>query len=101
MPRSYGSKSAQRKIGLERIAKLLSAAEMEMSRRPERSLRYVHLARAIAMKCRLRMPRRWRRMICKGCDGLLIPGKTCQIRLRRSRVNVTCTRCGRVHRYPY
>ncbi len=101
MRRPHGSRSAQRRIARERIDRLLHLAQAEISAKPERSLRYVRLARAIAMKCRLRMPRRWRRMICKRCECLLIPGKTSRVRLRGSRLNVTCASCGKVHRYPY
>ncbi len=101
MPRWRPSRTRQRKIALDRISKLLSSAEEEFPTHPERSSRYVQLARSIAMRCNVRLPQRWRRMICRRCNALLIPGRTSRVRLRRLRVNVTCMTCGKVYRYPY
>jgi len=95
------SRSRQKRIARERIERLLSLASLELDRNPERSSRYVHIARRISMRCKVRIPGRWRRMVCKRCETLLVPGKTSMVRLRESRIVVTCMSCGRVYRYPY
>jgi ribonuclease P protein subunit RPR2 len=101
IPGSTIPKGLQRRIARERIAHLLHLAERELDDHRDRSRRYVSLARRISMRCKVRMPGEWRRRICKRCNLLLVPGKTSTVRIRDSRLNVTCRGCGRVHRYPY
>ncbi len=99
MRRHRTSRTDQRRIALARISRLLSMAE-EAASDPEMARRYVHLARRIAMRCKVRMPGRWRRRLCRRCNSPLVAGTTCVIRLRRNRLNVTCKLCGKVYRYP-
>ncbi len=101
MSRGRISRSRQRKIARERIAKLLSMAARQIPERPERARRYVRLSRKISMRCKVRFPGPWKRRICQRCDLPLIPGTNCTIRVRQGRVNITCQGCGMVHRYPY
>jgi ribonuclease P protein subunit RPR2 len=101
LPSRYASRSRQRKIALRRISRLLVLARGELDGKPERSVRYVQLARRIATRCKVRAPRPLTRDVCKRCDTFLVPGNTCTVRLRRSRLNVTCRKCGMVYRIPY
>ncbi len=93
-----------RRIALERVERLLEMAKETWNEDPDRARRYVELARKIAMKGRVRLPRRLKRSFCKRCNAPLIPGETARVRLRTNRmphVSVTCLECGTVYRYPY
>ncbi len=91
-----------KKIAKERIVRLLKLAEEEARRgNYERASRYVWLARRIGMKYNVRIPRRLKRRICKGCLSFMIPGVNCRVRVSRGRIVITCLRCGRVKRIPY
>lgn len=97
------SRRQTNRIALERIQILFRLADEVFQENPERAQRYVNLARRIAMRCRLKLPRELRRRICKYCKSLLRPGVNCRIRIRQRRephVAVTCFNCGRVSRYP-
>ena len=102
MPRNHRRRKAKAKrIARERIDRLMYLARMEYESNPERSRRYVSLARKISMRQRVRIPRAMKRMICKACHNLLIPGTSARVRLVEGRVCVTCLSCGRVMRYRY
>jgi len=93
-----------RRVALERVERLLDLAWEAWRDDPDRARRYVELARKIAMKGRVRLPRRLKRRFCKRCNAPLIPGETARVRLRTNRmphVSVTCLECGTIYRYPY
>jgi ribonuclease P protein subunit RPR2 len=90
-----------KKIANERIQILFRLAEEEFDKHPERSHRYVSLARKISMRHRVRMPKWLKRRICKGCGRFLVYGKNARVRLKNRRTCITCLECGRVMRYPY
>ncbi|MEN4017361.1 MAG: ribonuclease P protein component 4 [Methanobacterium sp.] len=89
------------KIARERIDVLFKLAEESFEKHPERSDRYVEMARNIATKYNIRMPRIWKRRFCKNCNKFLKPGSNCQIRLRDSCVAIKCLNCGNVVNIPY
>lgn len=89
------------KIARERIDILFKLADESFETHPERSDRYVEMARNIATKYNMRMPRIWKRRFCKNCNKFLKPGNNCQIRLRDSRVTIKCLECGNVVNIPY
>jgi ribonuclease P protein subunit RPR2 len=89
------------KIALERMEILLNLADEEFSLHPERSHRYVEMARKIATKYNLKMPSSWRGRFCRNCYKFLKPGSNCQIRLYDSMVNIKCLECGEIMRKPY
>lgn len=66
-----------------------------------RANRYVRLARRLGMRYNVPFSSSYRRRYCRGCGTFLAPGTAATVRLRRSRVVVTCKACGRVARYPY
>jgi len=101
MPRRRVSRNAQKRIASSRISGLLQLAEQNYLSEPERSTRYVEIARSISTRCKVRIPHGWRVRICRRCKALLSPGRTSRTRLRGNHINVTCTKCGKVHRYPY
>jgi ribonuclease P protein subunit RPR2 len=93
----------QQEMGAERIERLFSLAEKEFSIHPERSHRYVFLARKIAMRYNIRIPPELRRSYCKKCYKYLKPSINCRVRTNASQraVIVTCLECGHVMRHPY
>jgi ribonuclease P protein subunit RPR2 len=93
----------QQAAGRERIEKLFSLAGKEFYSHPERSHRYVSLARKIAMRYNIRLPAELKRLYCKKCYKYLKPSINSRVRTNRVQraVIVTCMECGHVMRYPY
>ncbi|AAB86091.1 conserved protein [Methanothermobacter thermautotrophicus str. Delta H] len=89
------------KIAEERIDILFRMADREFSANPHRSHRYTELARNIAMKYRVRIPREWRRRFCRKCYSFLKPGANCTVRIADGKVNFRCHECGHIMRFPY
>lgn len=86
---------------MERIHRLFELAEAEYPSKPERSKRYVSLARRIGMRYRVRLPRELRQKMCRGCGAYLVPGSTSRVRLYGGCLCITCLECGRIMRFPY
>lgn len=89
----------ERRIALERIGELFGQALKE----DEQILknRYVDLARKIAMKHRLRMPRQYKRRFCSHCYSYLTQGLNSRVRLTGRTVSILCMSCGRFTRITY
>ena len=87
-------------LARQRIERLFLLAEEEHVLHPERSDRYVALARKMGMRMRVRIPRRLKRRICKGC-GCYLSSERVRVRLQDGVVAVTCVECGEIMRYPY
>jgi ribonuclease P protein subunit RPR2 len=88
-------------IAAERIDRLHALArEAASDCDEERARAYVRLARRIAERNRLTLPRRFRRLTCDACDRYLVPGKNARVRLQDGHVVYTCD-CGEQARYPY
>jgi ribonuclease P protein subunit RPR2 len=85
----------------ERIRRLHSLArEAAKASNRDRAKEYVRLARRIAERNRVDLPRRFKRVTCDRCDSYLRPGETGRVRLQDGHVVVTCD-CGEQARYPY
>lgn len=89
------------KIAEERIDILFQTAEKELPENPERSHRYVQMARNIAQKYNLKIKGNWSRRFCKNCNHFIRPGLNAQIRLSDSRVMIKCLECGEIRQIPY
>jgi len=89
------------KIAYERLEILFKMAEEEFSLHPERSHRYVEMARNIAKKYNLKMPPYWRGRFCRDCNRFLKPGFNSKVRLIKSAVTIECLECGEISRKPY
>ena len=88
-----------RKIARERIEILFGQALLAFSAHPERSDRYIGIARRIAMRQRIRIDREFRRQYCHHCYSFLVPGKNMRVRVHRGNVVVTCSSCNKKTRY--
>lgn len=93
----------QQKIARERISILFSLAEKEFKKHPERSKRYIQLARKIGLRYNVRLSKELKRKFCKKCNSLLIPGLTSLVRTdsKTKTINVRCLSCNKIYRYPY
>ena len=94
-------KIKQKIIAKERIAKLFKLAEEAFPKNPERSNRYVELARKIAMKYNIRIPKELKRRFCKHCYTYLVPGVNCRVRTKKGKVVYYCFNCKKYMRFPY
>jgi len=90
---------ATKKIARERISELFAQARLAFAEHPERSNRYVELARKIAMRQRVRIDRELRRQYCHHCYAFLVPGNNMRVRVHRGNVVVTCRSCNMKTRY--
>ncbi len=88
-----------RRLARERIEILFERAREFFPVDPALSDRCVDLARRIAMRQRVRIPRELRRRFCRRCSAYLVPGSTQRIRVRRGKVVSTCLKCRSHRRY--
>ena len=95
--------NATRRIALQRIHVLFRLARDTIHEDPPLAQRYVKVARKIAMATRLRLPKEYRRLICRHCKGFILPGVNCRVRIQQRRephMVVTCFNCGKHSRIP-
>lgn len=86
-------KASVRKIALERIYRLFELAEINFEKHPERSKRYIELARKIAMRYNVRVPFELKQKFCKKCNAFLKVGVNAKIRVSKQIIKVTCLEC--------
>jgi ribonuclease P protein subunit RPR2 len=93
----------QSKIAKERIEILLDLAKKEFKNHPERSKKYIELARKIGKRYNVRLTKEQKRSFCKKCNQLLIPNETSEtiIDSRKKVVNIKCMNCSYIYKYPY
>ncbi len=88
-------------MAYQRIIRLFELAAHEFRTHPERSDRYVSLARRIGMRYRVRIPEQLKSLMCKHCHAYLVQGATARTRLHGAYITTTCTACGKQMRRPY
>ncbi len=94
------NKNLVEQIALERIETLFGLAEKEFKKHPERSRRYVELARKISMRNRARIPRELKKRFCKKCGAFLVKGKNCERKEFGELVQINCKECGFAFKKP-
>ena len=102
MSRRRYAKERTKHLAQTRIEILWQQALRNAEDRPEIARFQMRSARKIAQRSRTKIPRHISRRFCKQCGSILIPGKSCRIRIRSNRAKhmvVTCTECGKVKRY--
>ncbi|MBI2105792.1 ribonuclease P [Candidatus Woesearchaeota archaeon] len=87
-------------IAKHRIKKLFSEADKIFPNNKKLADRYVELARKIAMKINLSIPKSLKRKFCKHCNSYLKPGVNSRIRIHKSRVIIYCQNCRKYTRIP-
>ena len=94
-------KEKQKTIAIERIEILFQQAREIFNKDKDLSNRYVHLARTIAMKYKLRIPKQLKRQFCKYCYSYLMPGKNLRVRARKGKIVYYCLDCKKFMRFPH
>ncbi len=94
MKYKYKSKQMEtKKIALERIKILFEQAKNTFKEDKTLSNKYVKMARELAMKYKIRIPRELKRRYCKHCYKYLMPAVNCRIRTREGKVIYYCLEC--------
>lgn len=95
--RKYSKKPEDNiRIAKERIAILFKEASQASQKDANR---YVQLARNLAMKYKVRLPKELKRKFCKHCYAYFKPG-TKTTRTRDKTLITTCKHCGKISRIP-
>ena len=95
--------SSTKQIALQRVSIMFSLAKQKAQTDPELAQRYVQLARKIAMRARLRLPREYRFLVCRKCKSFILSGVNCRTRMQSRRephLVITCLSCGGITRIP-
>ncbi|MDD5417422.1 MAG: ribonuclease P [Candidatus Nanoarchaeia archaeon] len=87
-----------KKIAEERIALLFRLADNEFEKHPERSKRYVEIARKIGMKAKVSLADH-KKKFCRKCGNYLKHGKNTRVRISCSNIVQTCKVCNNISRY--
>ena len=87
-------------VGRERVQTLFEQADDVFSTDKALAHRYVTLARKIAMKAKITLPREYQRKFCKHCYHYLRPGVNCRVRTRAGKVVISCLDCKKFMRIP-
>ena len=93
-------KERQKEIAKERVVILFEKAEQVFPKNPERANRYVQMARRIAQKVNIRMPRKYKRQFCKHCYTFLQSGLNSTHRTRDGKLVIYCRTCKKYTRIP-
>lgn len=95
-------KKDQMRIARKRIEKLFTVAEKQAkSGNIQYANNAVRIARCIAMKTTVRLPKQYKHQLCKYCYHYLLPSVTCRVRMNNRKKTVTCFHCHKQMRYPY
>lgn len=94
-------RKGRQRIATSHINALFELAIKSLDNHPERSRRYIEIARNISRKHKVSPSRLQKRMFCKSCNIPLVPGKTARIRTRNDRTIITCMECGNIKRIPF
>jgi len=87
------SKNFRKEVALERIYRLFELAEKEFEDRPDRSKRYVELARKLGTRNKAVIPPELKKMFCKNCGSFLKKGKNAEWKDLEKLVEITCGEC--------
>jgi len=102
MKKRYKKKSkTNRKAALERVKILFKEAGQIFKEDPKLADRYVYLARKIAMKFKVRIPRELKRKFCKHCYKYIVPNVNCRVRLHNGHLVYYCLECKKYTRFRY
>ena len=87
-------KNKRKEIALERIHRLFELAEEEFEKRPDRSNRYVELARKLSTRNKAVIPAELKKQFCKKCGSFLAKGKNAEWKELGELVEIKCGKCG-------
>jgi ribonuclease P protein subunit RPR2 len=87
-------------IARSRIKILFEEADKMFKKNKKLSNRYVEIARKIAMKVNLSMPKKYKRQFCKHCYKYLRNGVNSRVRTNKGKVVIYCLECKKYTRIP-
>jgi ribonuclease P protein subunit RPR2 len=90
-------------IAIQRIQTLFRLAKETFHENPYLAQRYIDAARKIAMAAKIRLPKEYRRQVCRYCKSFILPGVNCRVRIKQRRephMTITCLECSRQTRIP-
>lgn len=92
-------KNVEKNIAHERVEILINRARNYMYQDYKLARRYISLAKRIAERYRIKIPKELKLIFCKKC---LYPYRSDKFRVRvnKSRVVITCLNCGEERRVP-
>ena len=97
----YMAKKVRNQIANRRIEQLFTLAEKNAFLGDINiANRYVEIARKISMRAKIKIPKEFKRRICKHCYKYLIPGVNCRIRIYRGKLIIYCDNCKKYTRIP-
>ncbi|MFQ5831531.1 MAG: ribonuclease P [Candidatus Thorarchaeota archaeon] len=102
MGKRRATRGETRRLAASRIEALWIQASQLAKISPESARRRVEIARRVAQRARMKIPRHVRRRVCRVCGNVLVPGENCRVRMRHNRarhLSVTCFDCGNTTRY--
>ena len=78
-------------------------AESNLKKHPERTRRYVELAKRLSSKYNVSIPPELKKRFCRKCDMFLVPGHNLSVRTdsKTKTIIYTCLECGAKRRYGY
>ncbi len=88
------SKNKRSAIALERIYRLFELAGQEFGAKPDRSKRYVELARKLSSRNKAPIPAELKKRFCKKCGSFLVKGKNAEWKEAGELVQIKCRECG-------
>ena len=98
-----GMDAATKRIAIQRIHRLFRLAKEIINEDPALAQRYVNMARKVAMTVRVRLPKEYRRQVCRHCKSFILPSVNCRVRIKQRRephMVITCLNCGKQMRIP-
>jgi ribonuclease P protein subunit RPR2 len=90
------NKNLVQQIALERIFRLFELAEGEFAQHPERSKRYVELARKVGSRNNVTIPLELKKRFCKKCGSYLKKGANSEWAEKEKWLEIKCRECGAV-----
>jgi ribonuclease P protein subunit RPR2 len=95
--------ASMKRIANQRVETLFRLAKEILHEDSTMAQRYVDLARRVAMAAKIRLPKEYRRQICRHCKSFILPDVNCRVRIKQQRephVVITCLNCGKLMRIP-
>lgn len=86
-------------LALSRMQILFTQAHEQFKTRPDRSNRYVELARKLQTRYRVKWPIELKTRFCSNCKHYLELGINAQKRVKKDHQSIHCLDCNHVHVY--
>ncbi len=96
----FMAKPGFKRIAKQRMEELFTLADSIFGEDIVLANRYVHLARKMAMRYKLRIPRNLKRKFCKHCYVYLRAGVNSRIRVQNGKIIIFCNKCKKFTRIP-